>query len=349
MANQKKIKGIITEYNFERGFGFITEIKKDVSYFFHISNIDKNMQIVPNKTEVLFDTYETSKGLQATNIKPYSPKIEGEFANIDLPNVKLYKTNTERLQFLLEQESFIFEALETLKKIGINVTEERGGWITLDVNEMKKLKNPKVDNGYSKVVPNGYPKTFEHLIGLLQKQINDFNFDLNNTKKGLRGEEKTLNSLKAITLSYPVLNNIRLEENLEYTDTDNEKFSAETDLIIITDRAIFLIEIKNQGGKGDTIIITNDGRWLLKDKYTQKEKAFSNNPFKQSSDHQFLITKFIKDNNFETETHILYEKFKSAIIMDPTFKIQCSDSNNSWFWDDLFGTEQNYIKELRRK
>ena len=61
------------------------------------------------------------------------------------------------------------------------------------------------------------------------------------------------------------------------------------------------------------------------------------------------MEKFIKDNNFETETHILYEKFKSAIIMDPTFKIQCSDSNNSWFWDDLFGTEQNYIKELRRK
>lgn len=37
MENQNLIKRIITDYNFERGFGFITEIGKDFSYFFHIS------------------------------------------------------------------------------------------------------------------------------------------------------------------------------------------------------------------------------------------------------------------------------------------------------------------------
>ena len=38
MENQTIIKGIITEYNSERGFGFITEIDEDFSYKDVINN-----------------------------------------------------------------------------------------------------------------------------------------------------------------------------------------------------------------------------------------------------------------------------------------------------------------------
>ena len=54
MENRNLIKGIITEYNSERGFGFITENDEDFSYFFHISNVIGKINIVPNKTEVVF-------------------------------------------------------------------------------------------------------------------------------------------------------------------------------------------------------------------------------------------------------------------------------------------------------
>ena len=60
------------------------------------------------------------------------------------------------------------------------------------------------------------------------------------------------------------------------------------------------------------------------------------------------LEKFIKENNFETDISILYDKFKSAIITNPSFIIECSDSNSKWYWDDLFGTEQGYINELRK-
>lgn len=301
MENQTIIKGIITEYNSERGFGFITEIDEDFSYFFHISNVIGKINIVPNKTEVIFKPIETSKGPQATDIKVFVEKIEGEFANIALPNIKLLKSNVERLKFLEQQQEIIYKVLDTLKEYGIIVKEEKNGWIDLDLYEMGELNNPIIRDGYHERVPNGYPKTFEHLIRLLQKQINDFNYDLINTQKGIYGEEKTLNSLKAITVSYPILNNVRLEEDIK---NSNERYSAETDLIAITDRAIFLIETKNYGGKGDSLIITTDGRWILKDKYTKKEHTLSN-PFKQITDHTFVVNKFLENNNIKFNLPII--------------------------------------------
>lgn len=59
------------------------------------------------------------------------------------------------------------------------------------------------------------------------------------------------------------------------------------------------------------------------------------------------MEKFIKENNFETDIPVLYDRFKSAIITEPSFIIECSDSNSNWCWFDLFGTEQEYIQELK--
>lgn len=301
MENRNLIKGIITEYNSERGFGFITEIDEDFSYFFHISNVIGKIKIVPNKTEVVFKPVDTAKGPQATNIKVNFEKIEGEFARVELPNNTNLKTNSEKIEYLEQQQEVIHNVLDALNKFGISVKEDRSGWINLDLYEMEELNNPIVVGGHHKKVPNGYPKTFEHLMRLLQNQINDFNYDLINVKKGLKGEQKTLESLKAITVSYPILNNVRLEEDIK---NSSEKYSAETDLIIVTDRAIFLVETKNYGGKGDTLIITTDGRWILRDKYDKKEKTIKS-PFKQTTDHIFVINKFLENNSIKFNLPII--------------------------------------------
>ena len=301
MGNQNEIKGIITEYNYERGFGFITENEKNHTYFFHISNVKGKINIIPKKTEVIFNAVDTPRGLQAINIRTYFEKIEGEFATVKLPNNIYFKTRSEKIEYLNQQQKFIQKTLVALSSAGVVAKEDKSGWLTLDLIEIEELHDLAVNGGNYKKIPNGYPKTFEHLIRLLQKQINDFNYDFMNTKKVIEGEEKTLNSLKSISVSYPILKNIRLEEDII---NSNEKYSTEIDLIIITDRAIFLIETKNFGGKGDELIITADSKWLLKNKHTKKEYNLSN-PFKQITDHIFIIDKLLKRNNFQPNLPII--------------------------------------------
>lgn len=301
MENQRIIKGIITEYNSSRGFGFITEIGENTSYFFHISNLEKPISIIPDKTEVIFKAKETQKGLQAVEIREYFEKIEGEFAKTKLPNDFVWKTNAEQLEYLEQQQKIIYQFLNTLKNFGIHTKESPNGWINLDLYEMIELNNPVVEGGVCEKIPNGYPKTFKYLIRLLEEQINNFNYSLLKAKKGIDGEQRTLNSLKAITVSYPILNNVRLEEDIK---NSNEKYSAETDLIAITDRAVFLIETKNYGNRGDELTITSDGRWLLKNKNTKKEKTLQN-PFKQITDHIFIINKFFENNKISFSLPII--------------------------------------------
>lgn len=301
MENQRIIKGIITEYNSSRGFGFITEIGENTSYFFHISSLEKPITIIPDKTEVIFKAKETQKGLQAVEIREYFEKIEGEFAKTKLPNDFVWKTNAEQLEYLEQQQKIIYQFLNTLKNFGIHTKESPNGWISLDLYEMIELNNPVVEGGFCEKIPNGYPKTFKYLIRLLEEQINNFNYSLLKAKKGIDGEQRTLNSLKAITVSYPILNNVRLEEDIK---NSNEKYSAETDLIAITDRAVFLIETKNYGNRGDELTITSDGRWLLKNKNTKKEKTLQN-PFKQITDHIFIINKFFENNKISFSLPII--------------------------------------------
>jgi CspA family cold shock protein len=63
-------RGRVRTFNEERGFGFILD-EDGRLIFCHYSNID----VVGHKTlqynqEVEFDLYETSRGLEALNIKP---------------------------------------------------------------------------------------------------------------------------------------------------------------------------------------------------------------------------------------------------------------------------------------
>ncbi len=297
--------GYISEYIANRGFGFIVEEGKDEDskIFFHISDVEtKNMNIVPNRTEVTFMVRKSDKGLKATNIREHRPKIQGEFAKIDFPNISHYKNNDDRLSFLEEQNKKIEKLLKAFEKAGISLVKDKNGWLNLDTYKIEYIHNFDELGKNSTKVPNGYSKTFDHLMRLLKEQIDKFNYDLIKTKKGISGEEKTLNSLKSITLSYPVLKNVRLEKEIQYSGK-KEKYSAETDLFVVTDRAIFLIETKNYGGKGDKIIITSDGRWIL-NKFDGKEQNLPN-PFKQTTDHIFLMKKFLENHNFKTKLEVI--------------------------------------------
>ena len=66
-----------------------------------------------------------------------------------------------------------------------------------------------------------------------------------------------------------------------------------------------------------------------------------------SPEEHTIFEKFIKDNNFITDTNILYKKLKAALITEPAFILQANPDEYSQ-WDDVFYTEQEYINELRK-
>lgn len=290
--------GYVITYFPEKGYGFICDNDEEDEYFFHISNLEKPFDIIPYKTKVVFRITENAKGLCAVNIRKYTPEIKGEFGRINLPNLSQQLTNKESYDYLKKQQDTL---TKVCKNVGINIVVGSNEWITLDDDLLEDVEDITPENGKWEInVPSGYPDTFEYVYGLLQKQITYLNRAYVTAAKGIQGEEKTKESLKAVSINYPVLHNVLLEEGVE----DN-RFSAENDTIIITDRAIFLVETKNFGGKGDKITISEDGRWEIFDKYQKKSFLIKNNPYKQVTDHIFVMKKFMESHGIKEDLPVI--------------------------------------------
>lgn len=297
--------GYVIQYFADKGYGFIAENKTDDdAYFFHISNLEFPFEIIPLVTRVEFNLKTTSKGLAAVNIKKYIPIVDGTFGNMQLPYTKILLSNKECYGYINTKQIELQELLNELTKsnAGINVSTLNSGWISINITEfLSKINDIKPDGGkWKEIAPSGYPDTFEKAFDVLQNQINYFNKQYIISKKGYDGENKTDNSLKSISINYPILHNVLLEEG-----TSNNKFSAETDTLIITDKGIFIIETKNYGGKRDIITISNDGRWSIFDGYKKTSHIIANNPYKQTTDHIFVIKKFLEKNKFNTNLALI--------------------------------------------
>lgn len=61
-----------------------------------------------------------------------------------------------------------------------------------------------------------------------------------------------------------------------------------------------------------------------------------------------IIETFIKSQNFETNIEKIYEMFVGGIITNPSLILQANPEEYEP-WDDVFGTNQEYIEELRSK
>ena len=107
-------------------------------------------------------------------------------------------------------------------------------------------------------LPSGYPDTAANLLRLLERQIGHFNRVYSSLQKGMAGERNTAFALRSVEMRYPVLYNVLLEEEAGW-----HRFSAESDVVVLTNRAVFLVEIKNYGGKGDVLRIAPDGQWTV--------------------------------------------------------------------------------------
>lgn len=292
----KKIKGVVKSYDFQKKYGFIEKYEnREEIYFFHVSNLVHKFKIEPSQTEVLFIPSSNEKGLVAVAIEEFIAKVTGKFSCDSLSENELMLTNADRLVFLEKQSAEIERSLNGIKKFGIDIRKQNGRMI-VDAAVMLSQTEPGINGKQGHLlddVPAGYRNTARYLANNLQKQLDNFNRDYIGTSKGIAGEQQTQYALKVVTLEYPVLHNVRFEMK-----TDEIEYSAESDTIVITDKAIFVIETKNYGSKRDTIYVSSDGAWTICDNISRHKHSLPN-PYKQSTDHIFALKKFFKSHGIQ--------------------------------------------------
>lgn len=112
--------------------------------------------------------------------------------------------------------------------------------------------------------------------------------------KGQAGEAKVNSHLELFKDVLTNMSNVRIE-------LDNT--SVETDNVVITDKGIYALEVKNYGKKGESIVISQDGQWK---RYTgYGEEIPINNVLEQHNRHiamlQRLINSELKNRGYDID------------------------------------------------
>ena len=106
---------------------------------------------------------------------------------------------------------------------------------------------------------------------------------------GLRGEKRALSLVSKLPSDYYVFTNVKLR----YEDRESE-----TDLIVVGEKGVFLVEVKNHNGRISGR--EQDKRWV-QHKIGSKGGHYANpfyNPTKQVKTHVFRLSQILKDEGF---------------------------------------------------
>lgn len=103
---------------------------------------------------------------------------------------------------------------------------------------------------------------------------------------GEEGEATVLSKIKEYGDRYTYI------DNLVLNDTTDHKQTSESDLIVITNKAVFLIEVKARG-LFHTLHITSDGIWEVSDQNNYKDRWDS--PVEQNIRHKIILEKNLNE------------------------------------------------------
>lgn len=262
---------------------------------------------------------------QETIIKPELEKVIKEYGlvadntlieSINLPNNITYMNNDEKYLFVMEQEKKVKSLLNQNKHFfGIRNND-------IYINEHYHQNDHHLSylkSGYGfedkdiEFLSSMYPIQPQYIERIVEKRNQAFNVIRESlskatmeailTKKGYDGERYVANTLSLYKDNYIILNNIRVEL---------EGKSSESDFVIICDKGIFVIEVKNHGNANSSIEISSDGRWVMN---KNGRKEVKDNVSAQNNRHcainQSLINKALKENGYDGE----YIKCKSIIVI----------------------------------
>ena len=142
---------------------------------------------------------------------------------------------------------------------------------------------------------------------LLLKEIKDLQseavFQKNTTAKGKFGEDSVLKILNLYKDQYTILSNIRVEL---------DGSSSESDFIIVCDKGVFVLEVKNHGSENDRFEIAEDGLWTI---IKNGKREIRDNVAEQNNRHcainQTILNRELKARGIDTD----YIKCKSIIVL----------------------------------
>lgn len=221
-----------------------------------------------------------------------------------------YMDNDEKYPYIIEQERKIKELFEENKDL-FKITEN-GIFIKENFYEFKPDEDcySKEDLDLLREVflveiedVNKMIKRRHNALELVRECLNKVTLEAMTTAKGKKGEDNVYNSLKLYTDNYFILKNIRVELKGE---------SSESDFIIVCDKGLFAIEVKNHGNENGTIEVAQDGQWsmIYNGRKTIKDSVSAQNN-RHCAINQNLLNRKLKEKGIDTE----YIKCKSIIVI----------------------------------
>lgn len=236
-------------------------------YYLAPQNSKKHMDVY-NYRERYASAFQQMRDYLPDKVLSYIPRNTSFYGSND---EQYYFLNTDCLKsFNLIKNNLKIQdinqetGIEDLKKVLVNKT------LQSNLKELEKKLSLHDKEYLSKYIPFPYAET-KNMINDINKtteliidEFEGYQSDIKICKKGMVGEKSVYNDLRLYENRYHILTNIRIEVN---------KKSSESDIIIISEKGVFIVEIKNYGKAGETINIDTEGTWTkVRGKYVDEVK-----------------------------------------------------------------------------
>lgn len=181
---------------------------------------------------------------------------------------------------------------------------------------------------FKQKVPGYLYNDIEPLFKKIKDDIESVNKDFNILELGIRGEDK----VDKILNTHKYIKNL---SNLVITDTDGQR--VECDNLLVTEKGIFIVEVKNYGSNGRfTLNIDNSGRW---ERVYGSKSFVMDSPFAQNSRHIGIIKNILFEHNLNIPVYGV------IVIANDTVDIINNSNNMVVRADFLIDTINNFRGE----
>lgn len=248
-----------------------------------------------------------------------------------------YVFKTQMLEEIKKEKEYIYKVLESILKKGIEENipigyEENGQLIIpsqLNTEEYRYGKTLELSNIVTEMQLDNPYESLDYLNAFVRK-LNKVYQQLceqeEGIKKGDEGERTIERELKLYKGKYHYRENVILPAN----DIGGE--TSETDVYIVTAKAIFVCEVKNWGKLGRTICISKDGQWYIKGQNTSLKS-----PIQQNTRHCLATERYLKAYGIND-----YKIIPLVIIANNEVRLENLGNNNIIRISELY----NFIEGL---
>lgn len=180
---------------------------------------------------------------------------------------------------------------------------------------------------------------FEEYMSWLESEYSAFSADYGKISSGYEGERKVLQTIEQQNPgTWDVITNAVLPIVNPKNDFEKSIKEFENDFIIVCDKGVFSLEVKNY--HSGSISITNDGQVIHKDKIGNIIKDGKQNVVEQNEKHKSYLMRFVKDQVPE----INMDSIKSFIVFaNNDFSVEQNDIQYPIYRDSLIS---NVISKL---